>query len=68
MALAKAPDPGAPNIEGSDRSEAIKGSLTEGNGWLRGFDGNDVIYGTDRDEILSQDSGEGKRHLCRGWW
>jgi hypothetical protein len=51
--------PTTPGIYGTRLSEAIRGSLTEGTGWLEGVDGEDVIYGTDRDEVLSQHTGYG---------
>ncbi|MBI5251732.1 MAG: hypothetical protein HY912_19745 [Desulfomonile tiedjei] len=40
------------HIFGTDGTEAIRGSLTEGDGVLNGLSGDDVIYGTDRDEML----------------
>ncbi len=48
----------SPHIEGTDKAEAILGSLTRGDGWLNALHGDgDVIYGTDRDERLVQGSG-----------
>jgi len=46
------------HILGTDNAEAIRGSLTEGDGWLYGYNGDDVIYGTDRDETILNDSGD----------
>jgi hypothetical protein len=44
-------------MQGTDNTEAVRGSLTQGNGYISGGAGNDVIYGTDRDESLSNKSG-----------
>ncbi|MEW6351606.1 MAG: calcium-binding protein, partial [Thermodesulfobacteriota bacterium] len=49
----------SPHIEGTNNSEAIKGSLTEGGGTINGLSGSDVLYGTSRDEIFYQESGDG---------
>jgi hypothetical protein len=44
------------HINGTDGDDAVKGSLTEGDGWINGQYGDDVIYGSDRDEhIYSMD-------------
>ncbi len=48
----------SPHIEGTDGSEAIRGSLTSGTGLINGLHGDDVIYGTDRDERILKDSGD----------
>jgi hypothetical protein len=44
-----------PWIRWSD--DAVKGALTEGDGYIYSLDGNDVVYGTARDETLSNLSG-----------
>jgi Ca2+-binding RTX toxin-like protein len=46
------------HIEGTDDADAVKGSLTKGDGYLHGENGEDVIYGTSRDEILINSSGD----------
>ncbi|MEW6350716.1 MAG: calcium-binding protein, partial [Thermodesulfobacteriota bacterium] len=46
------------NIDGTVNSEAIRGSLTEGDGTLNGRAGEDVIYGTSRDEVLINEDGD----------
>ncbi|MCL4456177.1 MAG: hypothetical protein M1147_07430 [Nitrospirae bacterium] len=43
--------------QGTDNTEAVRGSLIGGNGYIAGGAGNDVVYGTDRDENLSNKSG-----------
>jgi len=48
----------SPHIEGTDNADAIRGSLTEGDGYLNGLNGNDVIYGTDRNEYLFNEKGD----------
>ena len=45
-------------IEGTHGSGAIKGSLTLGYGRLDGLSGDDVIYGTDRNEMLINEAGD----------
>jgi Ca2+-binding RTX toxin-like protein len=47
----------SPHIEGTNTDDAVKGSLTEGDGYLNGLNGDDVIYGTDRNEILINETG-----------
>ncbi|MBI5568598.1 MAG: hypothetical protein HY914_01500 [Desulfomonile tiedjei] len=44
-------------ISGTDNADAIKGSLTVGDGLLEGRGGHDVIYGTSRDEVLRNQPG-----------
>jgi|GEM_PF-1017012 len=46
------------HINGTDNADAVKGSLTLGDGWINGQNGNDVIYGTDRDEHLFNQTGD----------
>jgi len=48
----------SPHIEGTDNADAIRGSLTEGDGYLNGLNGDDVIYGTERDEYLYNEDGD----------
>jgi len=48
----------SPHIEGTDNADAIRGSLTEGDGYLNGLNGDDVIYGTERNEILINETGD----------
>ncbi|MEW6140254.1 MAG: calcium-binding protein [Thermodesulfobacteriota bacterium] len=50
--------PWSPHIEGTDNADAIRGSLTEGDGYLNGHAGNDVIYGTSRNEVLINETGD----------
>ena len=50
--------PWSPHIEGTDNADAIRGSLTEGDGYLNGLSGNDVIYGTSRNEVLINETGD----------
>jgi len=45
------------HINGTDNADAVKGSLTLGDGWINGQSGNDVIYGSDRDEHLFNQNG-----------
>jgi Ca2+-binding RTX toxin-like protein len=49
---------GSPHIEGTYSADAVKGSLTEGDGWLNGLVGNDVIYGAARNENLVNGDGD----------
>jgi len=51
--------PESRHIEGTDNADAVKGSLTVGDRWLNGLNGNDVIYGTSRHEYLINESGDG---------
>ncbi|MFH0821165.1 MAG: calcium-binding protein, partial [Pseudomonadota bacterium] len=46
------------SVVGTDNADAVKGSLTEGWGLIDGKGGNDVIYGTSRNEILSNGAGD----------
>ncbi|MBM3300254.1 MAG: hypothetical protein FJY85_09895 [Deltaproteobacteria bacterium] len=48
----------SPHIEGTDNADAIRGSLTEGDGWINGLNGRDVIYGTGRNEQLINETGD----------
>lgn len=52
------PSQGFRHTLGTDNADAIRGSLTEGDGCLNSEYGNDVIYGTDRDEILFNEDGD----------
>jgi trimeric autotransporter adhesin len=47
-----------PHMFGTWNADAVKRSLTEGDGCLNGIMGNDVIYGTDRNEYLFNDYGD----------
>jgi hypothetical protein len=48
-----------PHMFGTDNADAVKGSLIpEADGWINGLGGNDVIYGTDRDEYLYNGTGD----------
>jgi len=42
----------------TDNADAIRGSLTEGDGYLNGLYGDDVIYGTSRNEVLINEDGD----------
>ncbi|MFH1116114.1 MAG: calcium-binding protein [Pseudomonadota bacterium] len=45
-----------PHMFGTWGSEAVQGSATLGDGWINSLSGNDVVYGTDRNEhLLNQD-------------
>ncbi len=46
------------HMNGTDNSDVVKGSLTEGDGTINGFAGDDVIYGTDRKELLINETGD----------
>lgn len=48
----------SPHIEGTDRADAVHGSLTQGDGYLNGLVGDDVIYGTARNETLINEQGD----------
>ncbi|MBU1052985.1 MAG: hypothetical protein KKC46_04045 [Proteobacteria bacterium] len=48
----------SPHIEGTDNADAVKGSLTEGDGYINGLAGSDVIYGTSRNETLINETGD----------
>jgi Ca2+-binding RTX toxin-like protein len=43
---------------GTDGADAVKGSPTEGDGYINGMNGDDVIYGTDRDKVLYNEIGD----------
>ncbi|AFM26137.1 calcium-binding protein [Desulfomonile tiedjei] len=45
------------HITGTDASDAVRGSLTEGDAVINGYNGNDVVYGTSRDEVLYNETG-----------
>ncbi len=47
----------SPHIEGSDGSEAVRGSLYEGDGYINSLYGHDTIWGTTRNEVLINESG-----------
>jgi len=46
------------HINGTDNADAVKGSLTLGDGWINGQNGDDVIYGSDRNEHSFNQSGD----------
>ncbi|MFH2046816.1 MAG: hypothetical protein ABIK92_16925, partial [Pseudomonadota bacterium] len=48
----------SPHIEGTDNADAVKGSLIEGDGYINGLAGSDVIYGTSRNENLINEIGD----------
>jgi len=47
-----------PHMWGTWNSDAVKGSPTEGDGWINGLSGDDVIYGTGRNEHLFNQNGD----------
>ncbi|MBM4329357.1 MAG: hypothetical protein FJ118_19610 [Deltaproteobacteria bacterium] len=47
-----------PHMWGTWNSDAVRGSLTEGDGYINGLTGNDVIYGTSRNEYLFNQDGD----------
>ncbi|MEW6532820.1 MAG: calcium-binding protein [Thermodesulfobacteriota bacterium] len=47
-----------PHMFGTWGSDAVKGSATEGDGYINGLTGDDVIYGTDRNEYLFNQAGD----------
>jgi len=49
--------PWSRHMLGTDNTEAVRGSLTEGDGYVNGAGGDDVIYGTSRNEILINEDG-----------
>ncbi|MEW6351667.1 MAG: calcium-binding protein [Thermodesulfobacteriota bacterium] len=51
--------PWSHHIEGTDNADAVSGSLTEGDGVINSFSGQDVLYGTSRDEVFYQEVGDG---------
>jgi VCBS repeat-containing protein len=48
----------SPHVEGTDGSEAVHGSLTEGDGYINSLYGDDVIWGTTRNEGLINEVGD----------
>ena len=50
--------PGYGHVNTSNDSEAIQASLIYGDGAINGWNGNDVIYGTSRNERLTNDTGD----------
>ncbi|MEW6351947.1 MAG: calcium-binding protein [Thermodesulfobacteriota bacterium] len=65
--------PVSDHVFGTDNSEAIRDTLNQGNGWINGENGNDVIYGTDQAEnIVNMDgdslivAGGGDDHVWAG--
>jgi len=51
-----------PHIEGTDTADAVRGSLTEGDGYLNGLYGSDTIWGTNRYETLINEAGDSLLH------
>ncbi|MBI5901512.1 MAG: hypothetical protein HZB40_20110, partial [Rhodocyclales bacterium] len=49
---------GSPHIEGTDGSDAVRGSLYEGDGYLNSLYGHDTIRGTERYETLINEAGD----------
>ncbi|MFC1834434.1 calcium-binding protein [Thermodesulfobacteriota bacterium] len=49
--------PWSGHIEGTNNADAVRGSLTEGDGTITGLHGNDVVYGTSRNELLIHETG-----------
>ncbi|MEW6141434.1 MAG: hypothetical protein AB1733_24690, partial [Thermodesulfobacteriota bacterium] len=47
-----------PHMFGTWGSDAVKGSLTAGDGVINGLTGNDVIYGTSRNELIYHSDGD----------
>jgi len=47
-----------PHMFGTWGSDAVKGSLTQGDGWINSLSGDDVVYSTDRNEHLLNQSGD----------
>jgi Ca2+-binding RTX toxin-like protein/LysM repeat protein len=50
--------PWSSHVIGTNNAEAVKGSLTEGDGFINGLVGSDVIYGTSRNETLINETGD----------
>lgn len=46
------------HVIGTDNADAVKGSLAEGDGYINGLVGSDVIYGTSRNETLINETGD----------
>ncbi|MEW6351484.1 MAG: calcium-binding protein [Thermodesulfobacteriota bacterium] len=51
-------NPWSPHVMGTDNAEAIRDTLNQGDGWINSQYGNDVVYGTDRDETLINMDGD----------
>ncbi|MBI5898507.1 MAG: hypothetical protein HZB40_04720, partial [Rhodocyclales bacterium] len=49
---------GSPHIEGTDGSEAVHGSLYEGDGYINSLYGHDTLWGTTRNETLINEAGD----------
>jgi Ca2+-binding RTX toxin-like protein len=49
---------GSPHIEGTDGNDAVRGSLSEGDGYLNSLYGHDAIRGTSRNETLINEAGD----------
>jgi hypothetical protein len=47
-----------PHMWGTWGSDAVKGHPTAGDGYINGLSGDDVLYGTDRNEKFFQESGD----------
>ncbi|MFH0824871.1 MAG: calcium-binding protein, partial [Pseudomonadota bacterium] len=47
-----------PHMFGTWGSEAVQGSATQGDGWINSLSGDDVVYGTDRNEYLLNEDGD----------
>jgi len=50
--------PWSAHVIGTNNADAVKGSLTEGDGYINGLVGSDVIYGTSRNETLINETGD----------
>ncbi|MFC1836848.1 calcium-binding protein, partial [Thermodesulfobacteriota bacterium] len=48
----------SPHIEGTDNADAVMGSLSEGDLWINGLNGDDVVYGTSHNENLINGVGD----------
>jgi trimeric autotransporter adhesin len=46
------------HIFGTENADAVRDTFGEGDGWINGIGGNDVIYGTDRNESLVNSTGD----------
>jgi hypothetical protein len=46
------------HITGTDNADAVMGRADEGDGWISGLNGNDVIYGSSRSEHIYQETGD----------
>ncbi|MBK9018608.1 MAG: hypothetical protein IPL72_00845 [Sulfuritalea sp.] len=47
----------SPHMEGTDGSEAVRGSLVEGDGYINSLYGHDTLWGTQRNEHLINEAG-----------